>query len=85
VSNDLERRVIAIAAAQLEIAPEKLTLESAVGDFPRWDSFAQVGLIAAMETEFNIAFDIDEVTSFQTLEDMAEALAGKVSPAGQQR
>lgn len=79
--NDIESRLIALAAAFLKAPVEKLTIESGVGDLPRWDSFAQVGLITEVETQFDLVFDVDEIAGFATLEDIADALKARVAAA----
>ena len=78
-SNDIETRLLAIAAAHLKAPIERLRLESGVGDLPRWDSFAQVGLIAEVEKQFDLIFDVDEIAGFATLEDIADALKERVT------
>tara|TARA_X000000368_G_C23052462_1_gene722123 strand:- start:1563 stop:1787 length:225 start_codon:yes stop_codon:yes gene_type:complete len=59
------------------IESKELTLESAPGDFPEWDSLGHLNLLSSLEEEFNISFDMDETMSIQTIKDLKEILAKK--------
>jgi len=76
--NELELKLITTAAGFLKVDPSALNLDSGPGDLPRWDSFAQVGLIAEIEARFDLAFDVDEITTFETLRDMLEAIRSRL-------
>ena len=43
-------------------------------EVPRWDSFAYVTFIVAVEVEFGIKFPLAEVESFQTVGDIVKAI-----------
>ena len=45
-------------------------------EVPRWDSFAYVNFIVAVEVEFGIRFHIADVESFQTVGDIVSADQG---------
>jgi acyl carrier protein len=79
MSEGVDEMLIAVAAAYLAVDPSAIDLESGPGDLPRWDSFAQIGLIGAVEAKFNIAFDVEEVTMFETLGDIHEAVKRRLS------
>ena len=59
------------------IESNQLTLESAPGDFPEWDSLGHLNLLTSFEEEFNISFDMDETMSIQTIKDLKEILEKK--------
>ncbi len=44
---------------------------------PAWDSFAQVNLILALEDEYKISFNIDEVAGVATAGDLVRALRAR--------
>lgn len=79
MSEGVDEKLIAVAAAYLEVEPSAIDLDSGPGDLPRWDSFAQIGLIGAVEEKFNIAFDVDEVTMFETLGDIRAAVMRRLN------
>jgi acyl carrier protein len=43
-------------------------------EVPRWDSFAYVTFIVAVESEFGIKFPLADVESFQTVGDIVNAI-----------
>ena len=47
-------------------------------DVVGWDSMAHVGLMAAVEDEFKIQFEPEEITSFADLGELAAMIARKV-------
>lgn len=59
------------------IESQQLTLESAPGDFPEWDSLGHLNLLSSLEDEFDISFDMDETMSIQTIKDLKEILEKK--------
>lgn len=49
-------------------------------DIDAWDSVGHMGLVAAIEDEFDVQFDTDQVidmSSFKVAEDMLKDLVGK--------
>ena len=51
-----------------------LTPSTTRPEVPRWDSFAYVTFIVAVEGEFGIRFPIADVESFQTVGDIVKAI-----------
>ena len=51
-----------------------LDLATTRPEVPRWDSFAYVTFIVAVEGEFGIRFPIADVESFQTVGDIVKAI-----------
>jgi acyl carrier protein len=51
-----------------------LTLETTRLEVPRWDSFANVTFIVAVEAEFGIKFRLTDVESFQTVGDIVNQI-----------
>jgi acyl carrier protein len=44
-------------------------------DAPEWDSLNHINLIVALETEFNVTFDEDEIAGVTSVEDIFAHLA----------
>ncbi|UYN97243.1 MAG: acyl carrier protein [Enhydrobacter sp.] len=78
MTDAIEARLLAVAAAFLKTDATTLNLDSGPGDVPRWDSFAQVGLIAEVEAQFDLAFDVEEITTFETLRDIHDAIRARL-------
>ena len=51
-----------------------LTAATTRPEVPRWDSFAYVTFIVAVEGEFGIRFPLADVESFQTVGDIVKAI-----------
>jgi acyl carrier protein len=51
-----------------------LDLATTRPEVPRWDSFAYVSFIVAVEVEYGIRFPIADVEAFQTVGDIVDAI-----------
>ena len=51
-----------------------LTRATTRPEVPRWDSFAYVSFIVAVEVEYGIKFPIADVEAFQTVGDIVNAI-----------
>lgn len=47
-------------------------------DIPKWDSLGHLNMIMAIEREFNIKFEIEEMFQIQCLDDISNILQKKV-------
>ncbi|MFO1106275.1 MAG: acyl carrier protein [Amaricoccus sp.] len=51
-----------------------LTATTTRPDVPRWDSFAYVTFIVAVEAEYGIKFNLADVESFETVGDIVKQI-----------
>jgi acyl carrier protein len=58
----------------LEDPAIELGMQTTRPEVPRWDSFAYVTFIVAVEGEFGIRFNITDVESFQTVGDIVRQI-----------
>jgi acyl carrier protein len=58
----------------LEDPSIRLTAATTRPDVPRWDSFAYVTFIVAVESEFGIRFRLADVDSFRTVGDIVNEI-----------
>ena len=77
-STTLER-VRSIAAREFKIKAETLTAETDAADVNAWDSTTHLVLMMAIEDEFDISFELDEVVELTTIGRIAEAIDAKAS------
>ena len=49
-----------------------------LGETDGWDSFAQINLIIAIETSFDVEFDSDEISELVSVEKISNSLADKL-------
>ena len=67
--DDLEARVRAIVADELDVAEDQIKLESRFADDLGADSLARVNLIMAMEEEFDAEIPDEEAEKIATFKD----------------
>jgi acyl carrier protein len=56
-----------LVASVLEIKPELLNVNSAMGETPNWDSLNHVAIINEMEKNYGITIPDDEIENFVTM------------------
>ncbi len=74
-ADDIAETVLEAAARSFRVSRETLSLDSSTETVERWDSFAHVGLIVAVETALNLRLPTREVIAVKTLKGLAEAAA----------
>jgi acyl carrier protein len=52
--------------------------ETTAKDIAGWDSFKQIEIILAVESQYHIKFNTRELDSLQSVADLVRAIAGKV-------
>ncbi len=58
----------------LEIKEDSISDETSPDNVETWDSFAGLMLVTELESQFNVKFSMDEVTSVKCVRDIKEAL-----------
>lgn len=51
-----------------------VTEETSADDIKEWDSLQHINIIAMIEKEFGIEFDIDQIVSLETVGDMVRVI-----------
>ena len=69
-------RVIKIISEAIEVETNKIDEDTAIGDFPNWDSMGQLIIITSLEKEFDIKFDPEDMMDMEDVGDMIEAIEG---------
>ena len=59
-----------------------VTEETCAADIEDWDSLAQISLVVAMEHEFGLKFNLDEVNALENIGGMADLILAKLSEKG---
>ena len=72
----IEERVIKIIAEAIEVESNKIDEDTAIGDFPNWDSMSQLIIITSLEKEFDIKFDPEDIMDLEDVGDMISAIEG---------
>jgi acyl carrier protein len=63
------------------VEPQTITMETAPGDVPAWDSMGHLTLATNLERAFGVSFDVDELMEMETVKAIARIIQGKLQPA----
>jgi acyl carrier protein len=74
----MTEKIYATISSTLKIEIEQLNDDLGPGDIAEWDSLAHQGLILALEEEYNIKLDIDDVLDMETVGDIIEIIEKKL-------
>ncbi|HEY4170474.1 MAG TPA: acyl carrier protein [Reyranella sp.] len=67
-------RVRKVAAREFNVDAVTLTAASEAADVSGWDSSTHLVLMMALEDEFGVSFELDEVTELTSLGAIADAI-----------
>lgn len=73
----LEGRVRSIVAAIFDLPVEEITMKTSEATIEQWDSIHMISLMIALESEFGITLDVDEVVELRSVELMVTILRNK--------
>jgi acyl carrier protein len=66
-----------IFSSVFDVDGQQITAATTARDIPQWDSLHHVQLIMEIEETFNIQFDLEELTQFENVGDIASAIERK--------
>lgn len=76
---DTFEKVIEIVAATCEVDKSEVTGDSTVGDFPAWDSMGHLAILTAVEENFEISFEPEEMMELEDVNDIVNAVEEKLA------
>lgn len=76
---ETEERFFGILSAMLNVPRERLNRESSRESCAEWDSLKHMHLVLALEEDFGIEFNDDEVSSLGSAGALLDAVASKVA------
>jgi len=68
--DETKYKVVAVVAEILKMSPKDLDMEMMMGDIDEWDSLNHTLIITALEKEFNVVFDLDQVVDVEGVGDL---------------
>jgi acyl carrier protein len=74
----LEERLRAIMADIFMIDISRIGDDASMKTIEHWDSLSHINLISALEEEFGVEFEIDEIELMTDFTQVMETLAGKL-------
>jgi acyl carrier protein len=79
VASDAESRLASVFAEVLGLPRDRIHHDLAPGEVERWDSVGHVMLVTAIEQEFSIQFEVDEIMEFTNFEAILSAVAQRIA------
>ena len=73
---EIKTRTLKVISESIEVSIDLLNDDTAIGDYPSWDSMGQLIIISSLEKEFKIKFDTEDIMELEDIGDMVEALQG---------
>ena len=73
---EIKTRTLKVISESIEVSIDLLNEDTAIGDYPAWDSMGQLIIIAGLEKEFKIKFDTEDIMDLEDIGDMIEAIQG---------
>ncbi len=74
----MESKIRQIMADILDLAPGSITDETGMDNTGSWDSLAHINLMTALEHEFGITLDIEEIEAMRSFSDIRGILRHKL-------
>jgi|HubBroStandDraft_4_1064222.scaffolds.fasta_scaffold05916_4 acyl carrier protein len=71
-------RIRRVAADVLETSADKITLDSSPETIDTWDSVHHLNLVLALEQEFDLQFEPEEIDQMKDVRHVLEILGSKV-------
>ena len=71
-------RIRRVAADVLETSVDKITLDSSPETIDTWDSVHHLNLVLALEQEFDLQFEPEEIDQMKDVRHVLEILGSKV-------
>lgn len=73
-----QEKVMQVVAEVCDVPVSDVTLNSAIGDFPAWDSMGQLAILQRMESEFDIMFEPEDMMEIEDVNDIIKAVEAKL-------
>jgi acyl carrier protein len=69
-----------IVAGVLGVSADQISETSGPRTIPEWNSLAHVTMVAAVEQEFSVQFEMQEILGIKTVADLSRLLTAKGGP-----
>ncbi len=75
---NVKETVIKIVAEVCETEVENITVQTAIGDFPGWDSMGQLNILQQVEEALEISFEPEELMEMEDVSDIIKMAESKL-------
>ena len=76
---EIKNKVIEIIAGICEVDASQVSENTAIGDFPQWDSVGQLAILSSVEEAFEISFEPEEMMEIEDVKDIVDAVNNKLA------
>ncbi len=73
---DVQEKVIQVLVNILQVSPDKISIKTTSDDVEQWDSLNHTNMIQALEQEFGIRYDQEQVVSMLSVGEIIDATKG---------
>ena len=73
---EIKSRTLKVISESIKVSIDSLNEDTAIGDYPSWDSMGQLLVISSLEKEFDIKFDTEDIMELEDIGDIVEAIQG---------
>ncbi len=56
----------------------EITEKTNADDIEGWDSLTNINILAAVQDEFSVSFDMDEIVAMKNVKDIVDGIIGKI-------
>ena len=75
---EIKEKVMEIIAKTIEVEVNRLDEDTAIGDFPGWDSMSQLVIISSIEDDFDIKLDPEDIMEIEDVSDIISIVEEKL-------
>ena len=70
----MEEKLFILISEIINISTNDLNMESGPQSTPEWDSLAHLTIIAAVESKYNISFNMNDIISIKSVSDLKKII-----------
>ena len=74
----MEEKIRNVFGAVFQVPPEQVLDSLSPEDVSGWDSLGHVKLVTALQEEFGLEFEVDEVMSMENVGEIKKILGGRI-------
>lgn len=69
---DIQEKVIQVLVNILQVSPDNISTETTSDDVAKWDSLNHMNMILALEQEFGIRYDQEQMVNMLSVKEIIE-------------
>jgi acyl carrier protein len=75
VYSKIELKVVELVAQSLNLSLDKISIDSSQENTVEWDSLAYLGVLSALEEEFNLSVNQENINNFTSIRNIIREVA----------